>query len=409
MDSHWRNRAEFITAAPRSSRFSTASGTANSTIASSRRSGRSASNRIAVRFAYEWHDDCGNWFRSYGNENWEFDERRPDAPAHRQHQRSADRRDRPQISLAARPPSRRSSRAERTRALGDATNVVRTESPQSRTKAAIAVCATALVVLAVVVAAHRGNSVPADGRADIILSNGHIVHTPDPAQPWAEAIAIRGNKIVAVGTNAQVLALRGPRAQSFDLGGRMAMPGIIDTHTHFVEGSEILAGVSVAGLASVDAVKAHLLEFAKTHPGDTWIYGGGWDYGSFWPGGLPTKEILDGIFPSRPVLLVSSDGHSVWANSAALARAKITRSTPNPNTPELHGIIVRDPKTGEPTGVLEEGAPISSSLQRSMIRRCSRTCAAAWQRRTTRESPASSMRRATATNSACIRHVARSR
>jgi len=216
------------------------------------------------------------------------------------------------------------------------------------------VCATALVILAVVVVAHRGN-VPAAGRADIILSNGHI-YTSNPAQPWADAIAIRGDKIIAVGTNAQVLALRGPRTQSFDLGGRMAMPGIIDTHTHFVEGSEILAGVSVAGLASVDAVKAHLLEFAKTHPGDTWIYGGGWDYGSFWPGGLPTKEILDGIFPSRPVLLVSSDGHSVWANSAALARAKITRSTPNPDTPELRGIIVRDRKTGEPTGVLEEGA-----------------------------------------------------
>jgi predicted amidohydrolase YtcJ len=241
------------------------------------------------------------------------------------------------------------------------------ESPQSRTKTAIAVCTTALVIVAVLIAAHRG-SVPAADRADIILSNGHI-YTSNPAQPSAEAIAIRGNKIIAVGTNADVLALRGPRTQLFDLGGRMAMPGIIDTHTHFLQGSAMLAGVSIAALDSIDAVKARLTEYAKSHPGDAWIFGGGWDYGSFWPGGLPTKEFLDDIFPNRPVLLLSSDTHSALANSAALARAKITHDTPNPNTPELHGIIVRDPKTGDATGVLEEGAQylVAAALDDEML------------------------------------------
>ncbi len=229
------------------------------------------------------------------------------------------------------------------------------ESTKSNVGNIVAVCSTALVLIAIMAAAHGARRPAATEPAGTILMNGRI-YTSNPAQPWAEAMAIRGNKIAAVGAGKDVLVLRGPQTKVIDLGGRMAMPGMIDTHTHFVEGSEILAGVSVAGADSIDALKARLAEFAKTHPGDGWIFGGGWDYGSFWPGGLPTKEILDGIFPNRPVVLVSSDGHSVWANSAALARAKITRSTPNPDTPELRGIIIHDAKTGEPTGVLEEGA-----------------------------------------------------
>jgi predicted amidohydrolase YtcJ len=229
------------------------------------------------------------------------------------------------------------------------------EPQRSRIGIVAAVCATTLVFIAIAVAVHRGRTgVVADPAATIFV-NGRI-YTSNPAQPWAEAIAIRGNKIVAVGAAKDVLAWRGPQTNVIDLAGRMAMPGIIDTHTHFVEGSTILAGVSVAGLPSIDAVKAHLVDFAKSHPGDGWIMGGGWDYGSYWPGGLPTKALLDEIFPNRPVVLISSDGHSAWANSIALARAKITRDTPNPDTPELHGIIVHDPKTHEPTGVLEEGA-----------------------------------------------------
>ena len=188
----------------------------------------------------------------------------------------------------------------------------------------------------------------------MLLVNGHI-YTSNPSEPRAEAVAIRGNTIAAVGTNAEVAELRGAHTKTIDLAGRMAMPGIIDTHTHFLQGSELLEGPSLEGAESVAAVKARLVAFARTHPGDGWIFGYGWDYGSFWAGGLPTKEILDEIFPKRPVVMLSSDAHSVWVNSAALERAHITRDTKDPETPELRGIIVRDAK-GEPTGVLEEGA-----------------------------------------------------
>jgi predicted amidohydrolase YtcJ len=190
--------------------------------------------------------------------------------------------------------------------------------------------------------------------ADVLLVNGHI-YKSNPSEPWAEAVAIRGNTIAAVGTDAAMAELRGARTKTIDLGGRMAMPGIIDSHTHFLQGSELLEGPLIYGAANLADVKAKLAEFVKMHPGDSWIFGYGWDYGSFWPGGLPTKEILDEIFPKRPVVMLSSDAHSVWVNSAALERAHITRGAKDPATPELRGIIVRDAK-GEPTGVLEEGA-----------------------------------------------------
>jgi predicted amidohydrolase YtcJ len=190
--------------------------------------------------------------------------------------------------------------------------------------------------------------------ADTLLLNGHI-YTANPDAPWAEAVAIRKNTIEVIGSVGDVIAQSGPHTKTIDLGGRMAMPGITDTHTHFLQGSELLEGPLIYGAANVADVKARLAEFARAHPGDGWIFGYGWDYGSFWPDGLPTKKLLDEVFPHRPVVMLSSDAHSVWVNSAALVQAHITRDTPSPNSPELHGIIVHD-KNGEPTGVLEEGA-----------------------------------------------------
>jgi predicted amidohydrolase YtcJ len=216
---------------------------------------------------------------------------------------------------------------------------------------------------ALVLAAGTLITVPARGlvAADTILTNGHI-YTANPLEPWVEAVAIGNQQILAVGSSKQIRAYHSPRTVVIDLAGRMAMPGIIDTHTHFLQGSALRAGVSISGLESVEAVKARLSEYAKSHPGDGWIYGGGWDYGGFWPGGLPTKETLDAIFPRRPVLLVSTDTHSVWVDSAALAKANITKDTPDPNSPVLRGIIIRDPETGEATGVLEEGAQRLATL-----------------------------------------------
>jgi len=206
-------------------------------------------------------------------------------------------------------------------------------------------------VWALSVAAQTAQALP--GSADILLINGRV-YTANPPQPWVEAVAIREDKILAVGTSEELNKYRGQKTQVIDLGGRMTMPGMIDTHTHFLWASDGLAGVQLYEERNVSQVEKALREYAKTHTAENWVYGAGWYYGSFWPTGLPTKELLDRIFPDRPVSIMSEDGHSVWANSQALAAARITRDTPNP-AGAARGIIVRD-KNGEATGVLEEGA-----------------------------------------------------
>jgi predicted amidohydrolase YtcJ len=200
--------------------------------------------------------------------------------------------------------------------------------------------------------------------ADLVLVKGHI-YTSNPAAPWAEAVAIREGKILLAGTNGQVEKYHGAGTQVIDLGGRMAMPGIIDTHTHFLWGSAGLAGVLLYDAKTVEQVRQILLDYAKAHPlaktnaDEQWIYGAGWNYG-FFPtaDGLPTKALLDEAFPDRPAAFLSSDGHSLWVNSRALAAANIKHATPNPGAggAAVRGIIVRDVKSGEATGVLEEGA-----------------------------------------------------
>ncbi len=119
-DSRWRNRAEFIDGRAEIEAFLTRKWARELDYRLIKELWAFAGNRIAVRFAYEWHDDSGSWFRSYGNENWEFDEQRADAPPHRQHQRPADQGDRAQVPLAAGPASRRSPRPVRPRSVGAA-------------------------------------------------------------------------------------------------------------------------------------------------------------------------------------------------------------------------------------------------------------------------------------------------
>jgi predicted amidohydrolase YtcJ len=189
--------------------------------------------------------------------------------------------------------------------------------------------------------------------ADMLLLHGHI-YTANPRQRWVEALAIRGDSIVAAGTTAEIEKLRAPSTRVIDLAGRMVMPGIIDDHTHFIWGSAGLVGVRLAGARTVDEVKQRLSEYATAHPDEKFVYGAGWEYGFFPPSGLPTKEILDQYYPNRPVEIMSGDGHSLWVNSKALTMAGITRNTPDPGG-DSHGIIIHDAK-GEPTGVLEEAA-----------------------------------------------------
>ncbi|HMD41753.1 MAG TPA: amidohydrolase [Candidatus Acidoferrum sp.] len=187
--------------------------------------------------------------------------------------------------------------------------------------------------------------------ADILILHAKV-YTLNPQAPWAQAVAIRHGKIVAVGRDEVVGKMRGIGTKVIDAGGRLALPGFTDCHVHFLEGSLALGRVSLDGLTTVAEIQKRLMEYAREHPGDSWILGRGWNYAVFGELALPDKRYLDELFPDRPVFLEGFDGHSYWVNSKALALAGVTRTTPDPK----NGFIVRDPETGEPTGALEEDA-----------------------------------------------------
>lgn len=211
----------------------------------------------------------------------------------------------------------------------------------------------ALAVLAVFlgVAATAGAQSLVTKPADIIVIRGRV-YTENPKQPWAQAIAIHGTKIVAVGDDAAIEKMRGMGTKVINAGGKLVLPGFTDCHVHFLSGSLNLGRVNLEGAKDVPDIQRRLREYAAEHPGDDWILGRGWDYAMFGPEALPHKKYLDELFPNRPVLLTGYDGHTAWANSKALALAGITRETPNPP----NGIIVRDAQTGEATGALKEAA-----------------------------------------------------
>jgi predicted amidohydrolase YtcJ len=199
--------------------------------------------------------------------------------------------------------------------------------------------------------ASDASSQPAD--VDFIITNARI-YTVNPHQKWAEAIAVRGDKIIAVGDRKQVEALRGPSTKEIDAQGRLLLPGFTDCHIHFMDGSLGLTRVDLNGATTVAEIQKRVKAYADAHPArpnDAWIQGMGWTYPTFAPSGLPTKKILDDIVPDRPVYLVAFDGHSSWANSKALEMAGIDRNTPDPP----NGKIVRD-ENGDATGALKEAA-----------------------------------------------------
>jgi hypothetical protein len=178
------------------------------------------------------------------------------------------------------------------------------------------------------------------------------VYTLDSKQPWAQAVAIRGDKIVAVGDDAAIGKFRGAGTKVIDAAGQLVMPGFVDCHIHFMDGSLSLGRVNLEGAKDVAEIQQRLRDYAAKHPGKDWLLGRGWDYAMFGAAALPDKKYLDELFPDRPVFLEGYDGHTYWANSKALALAGIARDTPDPP----NGIIVRDPATHEATGALKEAA-----------------------------------------------------
>ncbi len=187
--------------------------------------------------------------------------------------------------------------------------------------------------------------------ADIIVVHGRV-YTENAKKPWAQAVAIRRGKIVAVGGHAEIERARGKSTKLIDAGGKLVLPGFVDCHIHFLDGSFSLGRVNLEGAKDADDIQKRLREYAAGHPGEDWILGRGWNYAMFGPEALPHKKYLDELFPNRPVFLEGYDGHTYWANSKALALAGITRDTPNPS----NGSIVRDPNTGDATGALKESA-----------------------------------------------------
>jgi predicted amidohydrolase YtcJ len=185
--------------------------------------------------------------------------------------------------------------------------------------------------------------------ADIIITNARI-YTVNPQQKWAEAIAVRGDRIVAVGSSQEIERYGGASTLAIDAQHHLVLPGFVDCHIHFLDGSLSLLQVNLDQARAVAEIQQQVKAYASAHPELPWVLGRGWQYTAF-RDGLPTKAILDQIIPDRPVYLESFDGHSWWANSKALKLAGITRETPDP----AGGKFVRD-ASGEPTGAVKEDA-----------------------------------------------------
>ncbi|PWT90632.1 MAG: hypothetical protein C5B55_09420 [Blastocatellia bacterium] len=198
---------------------------------------------------------------------------------------------------------------------------------------------------------------PRAQHADRIFVNGKI-WTADKSRPIAEALAISGDKILAVGSSKEIFDLRDSDTSVLDLKGRFVVPGFQDSHVHF-PGPPINT-VRLAGLETLDAFQTTLAAFAKSHPNLKWITGGGWGYSAF-PRQAPNKKYIDAVISDRPVYVSERDGHMGLANSKALEVAGITRDTPDPP----NGHIMKDER-GEPTGELKEAA--QSLLRRHMPR-----------------------------------------
>lgn len=197
---------------------------------------------------------------------------------------------------------------------------------------------------------------PFDQDRATLVFRGGTVYTGRSDGAIAEALAVSGDRILAVGSQTAINGYIGPQTRVIDLRGGMVLPGFIDTHTHFVWGSLARTRVALGDASDEGEVERRLRAYAQSHPHEPWILGGDWVYDTF-PASGPTKDLLDRVIPDRPVALDSFDGHSMWLNSKALALAGITRFTPDiRKNGRVVGPIVRDPVTGEPTGVIKEVA-----------------------------------------------------
>ena len=187
--------------------------------------------------------------------------------------------------------------------------------------------------------------------ADLVIINAKV-HTMDRSQPIAEAVAVLGNRIVAVGSTKAIRDLAGTNTRVIDAKGQLVLPGFNDAHVHFMSGGFQLSSVDLRDANTPQEFAERIRDFAAKLPRGRWITGGDWDH-ERWPDAkLPAKELIDRYTPDTPVFVNRLDGHMALANSLALKLAGVTRETKDPDG----GVIVRDSKTGEPTGILKDAA-----------------------------------------------------
>lgn len=196
--------------------------------------------------------------------------------------------------------------------------------------------------------ASAGRRAAPGGTADLILSHARIYTVEDGG--WAEAVAIKDGRIVAVGSNADVAARAGAGTRTIDMGGKLVMPAFGDAHTHPIFGGMSHARCSLHAGKTLDDYRRIIADCVARTPGTGTIFGSGWNQALFPPNGIPNKALLDQVSKDR-ALIFESDGHTLWVNSKALDLAGITRDTPDPK----NGTIDRD-ASGEPVGALEETA-----------------------------------------------------
>jgi len=186
---------------------------------------------------------------------------------------------------------------------------------------------------------------------ELVIVNASI-HTMDVRQPQAQAVAIWGNRIAAVGSSEEIRALANSKTRLIDAQKRLVLPGFNDAHVHFLTGGFSLSNIDLRDAQTPVELARRLAEYGRKRPRGQWILGGDWDH-ERWPGApLPTSAMIDAATPDNPVFVNRLDGHMALANSLALRLAGVTKATADPPG----GVLVRDAKTGEPTGILKDAA-----------------------------------------------------
>jgi len=187
---------------------------------------------------------------------------------------------------------------------------------------------------------------------DLVIKNAKIV-TIDNENPRAEAVAMKGEFIIAVTSNKKIEQyIEDGTTEVIDAKGRLVIPGLNDAHIHFTSGGQSMMNLDFRYVHDVKTIQKMVAEKVAQSKAGELISGRGWEHETFPDKKWPTKEILDAVAPDNPVRLSRADGHSVWVNSYVIKRSGITKDTPDPP----NGTIVKDPVTGEPTGIFKEGA-----------------------------------------------------